>query len=124
MASSGEWKNDVRHGWGTLHYPNGDIYQGNFINGKKQGTGVMTFSAPSPEEILSGLVADEDIGFDSEVHRGQWENDLPQGFGIRNYPNGQVSQELFICFLNFPDLCWKFSCRTETRSGRSPSTSA
>jgi hypothetical protein len=76
-----------------LHYPNGDSYQGNFFKGKKQGTGVMTFSAASPEEILSGLVADEDIGFDSEVHRGQWENDLPQGFGIRNYPNGQVSQE-------------------------------
>jgi hypothetical protein len=51
---------------------------------------MMKFSAPSREEIIAGLVTDEEIGFDDEIHRGHWENDLPQGAGIRNYPNGQV----------------------------------
>jgi hypothetical protein len=52
---------------------------------------MMKFSAPSREEIIAGLVTDEEIGFDDEIHRGQWEDDLPQGVGIRNYPNGQVT---------------------------------
>jgi hypothetical protein len=66
----------------------------------------MTFSAPSAEEILSGLVADEDIGFDLEVHRGQWANDLPQGFGIRNYANGQVTSNrlIFLCSSDFAKI--------------------
>lgn len=49
----------------------------------------MIFTGPTDQEILSGLI-DEEIGFDSEIHRGLWENDLPNGLGIRNYPNGQV----------------------------------
>lgn len=35
--TSGEWKNDIRHGWGTLYYPNGDRYEGYFWKGKKHG---------------------------------------------------------------------------------------
>jgi hypothetical protein len=51
---------------------------------------MMTFTGPTHEEIISGFVLDEEIGLDIEVHRGMWENDLPHGLGIRNYPNGQV----------------------------------
>lgn len=56
----------------------------------------MTFTAPSSEDIIAGLVTDEDIGFDTEIHRGMWANDLPHGFGRRNYPNGNVN-ELYVC---------------------------
>lgn len=50
----------------------------------------MTFSAPTSEEIVAGLVTDEEIGVDVEIHGGLWVNDLPHGFGRRNYPNGTV----------------------------------
>ncbi len=31
----GEWKEDLRHGWGKCVYPNGDIFEGYFENGIK-----------------------------------------------------------------------------------------
>ena len=51
---------------------------------------MMSFTGPTDQEIMLGLATDEEIGFDFEVHRGLWENDLPHGLGIRSYPNGQV----------------------------------
>jgi hypothetical protein len=47
VPPSGEWKDDLRHGWGILYYPNGDIYEGNFVQGKKHGE---VFSLPSPPD--------------------------------------------------------------------------
>lgn len=55
---------------------------------------MMTFTGPTDQEILSGLALEEEIGIDSEIHQGLWENDLPHGLGIRNYPNGQVRKYL------------------------------
>ena len=38
---NGEWKNDLKHGQGTMLYPNNDLYKGGFKNGKKHGPGKL-----------------------------------------------------------------------------------
>ena len=39
----GEWESDQRHGYGYEGFPNGCIYQGDFVNGKPEGIGRYTW---------------------------------------------------------------------------------
>lgn len=39
----GEWKRDLKHGYGTYWYQNGDIYEGQWRNGIKEGLGYYTY---------------------------------------------------------------------------------
>ena len=39
----GHWKADAPHGWGTMVYPNGDIGEGEFVEGVLTGSGLMVF---------------------------------------------------------------------------------
>ena len=39
----GEFKNDMRHGKGSLRFPNKDRYEGNWIEDNKDGEGVYYF---------------------------------------------------------------------------------
>ena len=36
----GEYVDDIRNGQGTLTFPNGDVYKGSFVDGKRNGVSV------------------------------------------------------------------------------------
>jgi hypothetical protein len=68
----GEWLNDKKHGQGKMTYANGDIYYGDWKNDKKHGQGIMAY-----------VNADY-------VYEGGWLNDKKHGQGIMVYANGDV----------------------------------
>lgn len=35
----GNWENDYKHGSGYESFPNGSVYQGMYLNGKPEGVG-------------------------------------------------------------------------------------
>ncbi|MCD8215482.1 MAG: protein kinase [Clostridiales bacterium] len=56
---------------GAITYNNGDVYEGETENGKRNGYGTMTYA-------------------DGSVYTGQWENDLKNGKGTLVYASGDV----------------------------------
>ena len=68
----GEWYNDTMEGWGTLKYPNDDIYSGFFRNGMAHGTGTFT-SAQSGERF-----------------EGDFKFGVRHGVGTYHFANGDV----------------------------------
>lgn len=59
------------NGEGKMVYSNGNIYEGDFINGKADGQGTSNFA-------------------DSATYTGQYSNDLFHGKGKYIYPNGSI----------------------------------
>ncbi len=68
---------NLPHGRGILTENNGDIYQGYFLNGEKNGFGIISFYK------------------DSSIFRGQFENDKLK-FGTLSFPNGKFYRGNFI----------------------------
>lgn len=66
----GEYLNGLCHGDGKALYSNGDTYQGQWFDGKKQGIGTKFYNY-----------------FQAEYH-GDWFNDEKNGFGIMKFSNG------------------------------------
>jgi hypothetical protein len=64
---TGELKNSIPNGTGTMIYDNGDIYEGEWIDGLRHGNGIFTT-----------------YNEDGEVatYNGNWENDKKNGSGI------------------------------------------
>jgi len=60
----------------TINYPNGDIYEGETLNGKKHGHGKMTYAG-----------GDE---FDTKEYNGEWKDDLICGHGVEKLVGGSV----------------------------------
>jgi hypothetical protein len=61
---TGQFQNNLRHGKGKMTYQDGNVYDGPFVLGKKQGeNGAMTFAANGDKYV------------------GQWKNDQPNGKG-------------------------------------------
>lgn len=58
----GDIKDDKKHGYGVLTYPNGDVYAGDWIADKRHGRGLFR---------CDGLLYD-----------GDWKNDLENGHGV------------------------------------------
>ena len=56
-------------GKGTLTWPDGSRYEGDFYNGHLQGEGTFTWP-------------------DGSSYKGEWLNDLPQGQGVFTWPDG------------------------------------
>ncbi len=66
----GEKKDGCMHGQGTKNYPDGSEYTGQWINGKRDGVGKLTW--------MSG----------KGTYYGQWKEDLKNGYGEAVFPNG------------------------------------
>ena len=71
----GEWKNDKRHGRGTLQKANGTRYVGEWAHGNRHGQGTLWTTKDGK------LV---------KRYQGQWVNDCPHGSGIHYYKNGDI----------------------------------
>lgn len=65
----GEYKDNKRNGKGTYYHANGDRYEGEWINGKKCGKGVLYYA-------------------NGDKYDGEWENDERSGKGSLTYVNG------------------------------------
>lgn len=66
---TGELKDGIPHGQGTMNYPNGNVYSGNWYKGKKQGQGTMTYP-------------------NGNKYTGSWKKDIRIGQGTIYYSNG------------------------------------
>ena len=75
---------------GVQKFHNGDIYTGEFSEGKKHGHGVL--------QTLSNRTYD-----------GGWENDLPHGYGVNTFPNGKVYKGEYKKGRPFGDGQWIYS---------------
>ena len=67
----GELLDGNRHGEGIYYYVNGDIYEGNWKNNKKDGEGTLVYQN------------------DSRTYVGQFKNDLFNGWGTLHIIGGE-----------------------------------
>ncbi|HWP97501.1 MAG TPA: protein kinase [Syntrophomonadaceae bacterium] len=65
----GEWKNDLQNGSGVFTYYYGDKYEGQWKAGKQDGQGTYTWA-------------------DGRKYVGQWREDMRDGQGVYTWPNG------------------------------------
>ena len=75
---------------GTQTFENGDIYTGDFLNGKKHGNGLL--KTPT-----------------KRAYDGAWEDDLPHGYGTNTFPNGKKYRGEFRKGKPFGDGQWTYS---------------
>ena len=67
----GEWSDNNLNGKGRIEYPSGEIYEGNFIEQKRNGFGNYKFK-------------------NGDQYIGEWLNDKPNGKGKYKWANGDV----------------------------------
>ncbi|ORZ41558.1 hypothetical protein BCR44DRAFT_1423058 [Catenaria anguillulae PL171] len=89
-AATGE-----RHGRGRMTWPNGDVYDGNYTGGKRQGQGMYTWKKPKSryvgeyhDNMRHGQGAM--VYPDGSRYKGQWQNGRRHGKGVYVYPNADV----------------------------------
>lgn len=76
-----------KHGKGAKRWPNGDAYEGEFVEDHKEGYGVYDWGAApwAGEHYEGGYVADRRHGFglyrwpSGDVYAGPWESDIMTG---------------------------------------------
>lgn len=91
-----------RHGHGSaLHPPNGDLYCGQYFNGKRHGRGLYCYAGGASGVAVSSFYLGEfrdnipeGIGmthFSNGIrYEGSWKKGLPDGEGVSSFPNGDV----------------------------------
>ena len=74
----------------TIEYSNGDIYNGDVVDGKRQGYGIMTYANGDiyegnwTSDLKSGY---GEMNCEGWIYKGDWENDHENGYGICCYKN-------------------------------------
>jgi hypothetical protein len=77
----GEWKDDVKDGFGTMISPDGTIYEGDWRNNAKHGRGTLWRKRGKQS---------------AKEYVGEWQEDMMHGDGIFYYENGDVYNGEFI----------------------------
>lgn len=81
------------HGYGNYYFLNGDVYSGEFQQGKRQGKGSLKF-ANSAEiyegEFLNNLFHGHGVYYykSGNVYDGSWNEDKKHGQGTYKFANG------------------------------------
>jgi hypothetical protein len=57
-------------GEGRAKFPSGDVYEGQWLNGKRHGIGTYVWN------------------FSRGQYAGEWQHSYQHGHGVRTYPNG------------------------------------
>ena len=90
----GEFKNDMKEGYGIEKYNDGSIYKGHYKNGMKEGTGILLLKKEKKNSIFEGEFKDDKIwgkGIykweNGKQYEGEWENNEISGFGILTEKN-------------------------------------
>jgi hypothetical protein len=89
-------KQGLADGFGVGVYANGNVYEGQWKNGKKHGEGIYSFS---DGEVFEGTFKeDKRTGYgqykwkNGDLYKGNWENDLRHGKGIILDNKGNIKQ--------------------------------
>lgn len=92
---NGNYENDVICGHGSMMYANGDTYEGEFLDGKRNGTGTYKWYQNTIEKEYTGQwLAGEYHGNGTMIYsngdkfEGEWKNNKKEGHGIYTYANG------------------------------------
>jgi len=97
---SGEWVQDLQHGYGVERWDGGSKYSGQFVWGKKQGYGVYEwpdgckFHGEWHANSISGL--GHYVGRDGREFRGEWKNALIHGRGRYTWPDGKSFEGQYV----------------------------
>merc|ERR1711874_941158 len=70
MTYDGDWKNKAAHGYGVMKWQNGDRYEGDWVEGLRQGKGKYTCKASGGK------------------YEGDYKDDKKEGEGKYNWNNG------------------------------------
>jgi hypothetical protein len=90
----GKFINGKRHGFGRLIYPDGLKYEGDFIDNRQEGYGTYIF--PDGRKYVGQFNAGKRNGHgtltspDGRVYTGQWKDGMITGYGTLTYPDGTV----------------------------------
>jgi hypothetical protein len=96
----GDFVNGIMHGHGILKFASGNRYQGDMVNGKKSGKGIYTFANGSRYE--GDFVNDELTGrgiltfADGKRGEGNFVNGKMSGRGIYTFANGSRYEGDFV----------------------------
>jgi hypothetical protein len=97
----GEWKNNKRHGKGTLYFKDGDIYVGEYKDGKRNGQGVYTWKEDGSKyvgEYKDGKRNGQGVYTwkeDGSKYVGEYKDGKRNGQGIIYFANGQIQEGIF-----------------------------
>lgn len=95
----GEFRHDVRHGLGKLTYPNGDMYDGNWMDDNKQGRGIFRWAsgAAYTGEFSEGVMdGDGSYEFtDGSVFEGQYRDGRRHGRGTFKDATGAIHEGIW-----------------------------
>merc|ERR1711992_316239 len=72
MTYDGDWKNKAAHGYGVMKWQNGDRYEGDWVEGLRQGKGMYTCKASGGKYE----------GSNGDWYEGQWKSGLRHGQGL------------------------------------------
>lgn len=81
----GDWKHDLKQGFGAYSYPNGDIYEGAWFKGKRHGLGTY-FYADSKVKFMGTWIEGTIEGSGQIIYpryryHGSWVKGMPKGTG-------------------------------------------
>lgn len=75
--AEGQWVNGKLNGKAKMRYPNGDVYEGEWIENEKCGFGSYT--------MCNG----------QQKYEGEFQKDIPHGKGRMMYENGDIYEGMF-----------------------------
>jgi hypothetical protein len=88
-----------KHGQGTMNWPNGDEYVGEWKNDKMDGQGTMTWANGDlyegywKDDIMSGQGTY--IWANGDEYTGSWKNGVQDGQGTFTFADGEVVSGVF-----------------------------
>jgi hypothetical protein len=90
----GDWKDNKRDGKGKMTFANGDVYEGDWKDNKRDGKGKETFANGN---VYEGDWKDDkrngkgkETWANDYVYEGDWKDHHIHGYGIMKYANGDV----------------------------------
>jgi len=90
---SGETRDNLPHGSGTITYPNGTYYRGQFVDGARTGFGIwqhpdnISYTGNWLDDLYHGHGRLEING--NLTYEGQWRHGRKHGYGIQEWADGR-----------------------------------
>lgn len=88
----GYFLNEKKNGHGKYIWANGDVFDGNWVDGKRTGKGRITWSngASFDGEWKDNQMSEGKYTFpDGEIYDGSFQNGKKEGYGKQVFPNGE-----------------------------------
>jgi len=90
---TGSWFGDVPNGYGEFHETNGNIHEGQWVEGKKKGDGVYTYSESGA--VITGTWNNDnargtEILPDGSEYKGEFYKEAYHGHGSQTLADGTV----------------------------------